>query len=74
MTPGSPAARMYNCICPEIENNFGLGNSPVLDTNQKFIITISCPVHGMSRWHVNEISPLNDAGNVTSLVYGKMSR
>lgn len=73
MTPGSIAAKMYGCICSEAENNFGIGCTPILDINQKFTVAVCCPIHGAPRWTIPHVEQ-NNAGLVTAMVYGKMSK
>jgi len=73
MSPGSYAAKNLGCVCDEYANNYGIGHPIQANMyGMQWHIADSCPIHGSSCWRMPYIAPVNNAGNVTTLVYGKI--
>jgi len=47
--PGSPEAIKKGCMCPEMDNRYGLGTGRFDDYGQTFWINEACPLHGIAR-------------------------
>jgi len=71
MNPGSPGAKSLGCTCDPIANNFGASYN-YTNNSYQFLVDMSCPVHGGSKWVIPGYPSSNDSAAVTCLVYGKM--
>lgn len=57
--PGSDEAVEKGCLCPVIDNHFGVGNGEVtIDGERKtvFVFNEGCPLHGSGNWREEEES------------------
>ena len=53
--PGSAEAIKDGCLCPQIDNHFGLGWGG-LGEKYGWVVTESCPVHRSEEWGAEEES------------------
>lgn len=71
MSPGSPTAIPFGCICCPIANNGGVGDVNHYDgKGTRFVVVSACPVHGAAAWRMP--GPLVTERGETVFVYGKM--
>lgn len=47
--PGSKAAKMQGCTCPDLDNAFGRGAFNTRGKKAVFVMMLNCPLHGRPR-------------------------